>query len=218
MYLSQPPQKSPGPSSIELSMAMLDTEGHSIGAVSAILNPAYLATIVRAALYAPDMHGAITDENGSRILEVGAEPAPDRVFAQHRRSGESLTVLTGSTASGAERMVVQRTMLLRGLGLDKSLVIGVSRNVGQMALAWHGMAWACGYALGFSGLASALGLSWLQRRRSQLETQAQARAEGLATAALRVDMAPAGRSTRAPARCWATPMTNSTARRASGAP
>jgi diguanylate cyclase (GGDEF)-like protein/PAS domain S-box-containing protein len=187
LYLSQPQQKSPAPSNIELSMAMLDSDGHNAGAVSAILSPAYLANILRAALYAPDMNGAITDENGSRILEVGAEPAPDLLFARHGQSGESLTVMTGG-----ERLVVQRTMLLRGAGLDKSLVIGMSRDVGRMALAWNGMAWACGCALGLSGLAGALGLIWLQRRRAELESLAQARAETLATTALRVDMALAG--------------------------
>jgi diguanylate cyclase (GGDEF)-like protein len=177
LYLSQPYENTPGVFNIKLSMAVIDAEGHNDGAVSAIINPEYFDAVMRSALYTPDMNSAITEDSGRRILFVPADPAamrstditPDPFFAWHQRSGRSDTVLDGVTAAGEPRLVVQRTMLLRGLGLDKTLVVSLGRNQDVIAAGWQRMAWSSGLAWLVFGLTASGALALLQHRRLALE-------------------------------------------------
>ncbi|NVM77163.1 diguanylate cyclase (GGDEF)-like protein/PAS domain S-box-containing protein [Duganella sp. SG902] len=197
LYLSQPYENTPGVFNIKLSMAVMGADGANNGAVSAILNPEYFDAVMRSALYAPDMNSAITEDSGRRILFVPADPAamrgtgaaPDPFFARHQRSGHAETVLEGATASGERRLVVQRTMRLRGLGLDKTLVVSLGRNQALIDAGWHSMAWTCGVAWLVFGLTSCGALVLVQRRRQVLEDLAAARANEQAAAAEKVELA-----------------------------
>ncbi|MYM24906.1 EAL domain-containing protein [Duganella sp. FT135W] len=197
MYLSQPYENTPGVFNIKLSMAVIGANGANDGAVSAILNPEYFDAVMRSALYAPDMNSAITEDSGRRILFVPADPAamrntsavPDPFFVRHQRSRHSETVLDGLAANGEQRLVVQRTMLLRGLGLDKTLVVSLGRNQALMAVGWHSMAWTCGVAWLMFGLTSSGTLALVQRRRGMLEDLAEVRANEQAVAAEKVELA-----------------------------
>jgi diguanylate cyclase (GGDEF)-like protein/PAS domain S-box-containing protein len=197
LYLSQPYENTPGVFNIKLSMAVIGADGANNGAVSAILNPEYFDAVMRSALYAPDMNSAITEDSGRRILFVPADPAamrnasaaPDPFFVRHQHSRRSETVLDGLSASGEQRLVVQRTMLLRGLGLDKTLVVSLGRNHALMAAAWHSMAWTCGVAWLVFGLTSSGALLLVQRRRRVLEDLAEERAHEQEVAAERVELA-----------------------------
>jgi diguanylate cyclase (GGDEF)-like protein/PAS domain S-box-containing protein len=192
LYLSQPYENTPGVFNIKLSMAVAGG-----GAVSAILNPDYFDAVMRSALYAPDMNSAITEDGGRRILFVPADPAAlrragaaaDPFFARHHASGRVETVLDGATAAGEPRLVVQRTMQPRDLGLDKTLVISLGRNPAAIAAGWHHLAWTCGLAwLAFSlGASGALAL--VQRRRQVLDDLAAARADEQNAAAEKVELA-----------------------------
>jgi diguanylate cyclase (GGDEF)-like protein/PAS domain S-box-containing protein len=197
LYLSQPYENTPGVFNIKLSMAVIDAEGHNDGAVSAIINPEYFDAVMRSALYTPDMNSAITEDGGRRILFVPADPAamrvtdavPDPFFAWHQRSGRTDTVLDGVTASGEPRLVVQRTMLLRGLGLDKTLVVSLGRNRNVIAAGWQRMAWTSGLAWLVFGLTASGALALVQRRRLVLDDLAAARADEQASAAEKVELA-----------------------------
>jgi diguanylate cyclase (GGDEF)-like protein/PAS domain S-box-containing protein len=197
LYLSQPYENTPGVFNIKLSMAVIGANGANDGAVSAILNPEYFDAVMRSALYAPDMNSAITEDSGRRILFVPADPtamrntsaAPDPFFVRHQRSRRAETVLDGPSVSGEQRLVVQRTMLLRGLGLDKTLVVSLGRNQALMAAGWHSMAWTCGVAWLMFGLTSSGALLLVQRRRRVLEDLAEARANEQAAAAEKVELA-----------------------------
>jgi diguanylate cyclase (GGDEF)-like protein len=177
LYLSQPYENTPGVFNIKLSMAVVDAEGRNDGAVSAIINPEYFDAVMRSALYTPDMNSAITEDSGRRILFVPADPvamrekdiAPDPFFAWHQRSGHTDTVLDGVTAGGEPRLVVQRTMLLRGLGLDKTLVVSLGRNQDVIAAGWQRMAWSSGLAWLVFGLTASGALALVQHRRLVLE-------------------------------------------------
>jgi diguanylate cyclase (GGDEF)-like protein/PAS domain S-box-containing protein len=196
MYLSQPYENTPGVFNIKLSLPFIGADGSNAGAVSAILNPSYFDTVMRSALYAPDMNSAITEEGGRRILYVPADPAAMRVsaasdafFLRHLSSGKQQTVLDGRGADGEQHLVAQRTMLLRELGLDKVLVISLGRQQAWIDAGWHELAWTCGLAWLLLGVAGAGGLTLAQRRRRVLEEMAQARETERAVAAERVELA-----------------------------
>jgi diguanylate cyclase (GGDEF)-like protein/PAS domain S-box-containing protein len=197
LYLSQPYENTPGVFNIKLSLALIGPDGANNGAVSAILNPEYFDAVMRSALYAPDMNSAITENSGRRILFVPADPAamrstsaaPDPFFVRHQGSRRSETVLEGSAANGEQRLVVQRTMQLRGLGLDKTLVVSLGRNQALIAAGWHSMAWTCGVAWLVFGLTSSGALILVQRRRQVLEDLASARDDEQAAAAEKVELA-----------------------------
>jgi diguanylate cyclase (GGDEF)-like protein/PAS domain S-box-containing protein len=197
LYLSQPYENTPGVFNIKLSMAVIDADGANNGAVSAILNPEYFDAVMRSALYAPDMNSAITEDSGRRILFVPADPAamrntsavPDPFFVRHQNSRSQETVLDGATASGEQRLVVQRTMLLRGLGLDKTLVVSLGRNQAVISAGWHNMAWTCSVSWLVFGLMSSGALILVQRRRKILEDLAAVREDEQAAAAEKVELA-----------------------------
>ncbi|NGZ83674.1 bifunctional diguanylate cyclase/phosphodiesterase [Duganella aceris] len=197
LYLSQPYENTPGVFNLKLSMAVVTADGGNNGAVSAILNPEYFDAVMRSALYAPDMNSAITEDSGRRILFVPADPAamrntaaaPDPFFVRHRGSGRTDTVLEGAAVNGERRLVVQRTMLLSGLGLDKTLVVSLGRNQAVINMGWHSMAWTCGLAWLLFGVMSSSALVLVQRRRSVLEDLETARAEEQAAAAEKIELA-----------------------------
>jgi diguanylate cyclase (GGDEF)-like protein/PAS domain S-box-containing protein len=191
LYLSQPYENTPGVFNLKLSLAMVDGAGHNAGAVSAILNPEYFDAVMRSALYAPDMSSAITDGSGHRILYVPANPAAmradgaaDLFFRYHLHSALPLTVLGGD-----HRLVVQRTMALRELGLDKALVVSLTRSQDKIEAGWHNLAWIAGMAWLLTGVAGAGGLALAQRRRMALEQLALEGEEERAAAAERVELA-----------------------------
>ena len=196
LYLSQPYENTPGVFNLKLSLARMDGDGKVDGAASAILNPEYFDAVMRSALYAPDMNSAITEDGGRRILYVPADPAamrargaPDPLFLRHQQSGRMLTVLEGEAAGGEQRLVVQRTMRLRSLGLDKTLVISLSRSTARIEAGWHSLAWTSALAWLLTGVIGAVGLLLAQRRRLALEQLAQVRNEERAAAAERVELA-----------------------------
>jgi diguanylate cyclase (GGDEF)-like protein/PAS domain S-box-containing protein len=197
LYLSQPYENTPGVFNLKLSMALVNADGSNNGAVSAILNPEYFDAVMRSALYAPDMNSAITGDDGRRILFVPADPAamrnaaaaPDPFFIRHRRSGRTDTVMDGLAVNGERRLLVQRTMLLNGLGLDKTLVVSLGRSQPVIDQGWHSMAWTCGLAWLLFGLTASGVLLLVQRRRQVLEDLAAARAGEQAAAAEKVELA-----------------------------
>ena len=71
-----------------------------------------------------------------------------------------LTVLEGDAAGGEQRLVVQRTMRLHSLGLDKTLVISLSRSTARIEAGWHSLAWTSALAWLLTGVIGAVGLPW----------------------------------------------------------
>jgi diguanylate cyclase (GGDEF)-like protein/PAS domain S-box-containing protein len=196
LYLSQPYENTPGVFNLKLSLALVNADGGNNGAISAILNPEYFDAVMRSALYAPDMNSAITGDDGRRILFVPADPAamrnaaaPDPFFIRHRRGGRADTVMDGVAVNGERRLLVQRTMLLNGLGLDKTLVVSLGRSQAVIDQGWHSMAWTCGLAWLLFGLTSSGVLLLVQRRRQVLEDLAMARAGEQARAAEKIELA-----------------------------
>ncbi|MGV7206539.1 EAL domain-containing protein [Oxalobacteraceae bacterium A2-2] len=196
LYLSQPYENTPGVFNIKLSLAILDAAGHNDGAVSAILNPEYFDAVMRSAMYANDMNSSITENGGRRILYVPADPGAMRAdassepfFRRHQQSGLMLTVLAGADRNGEQRLVVQRTMQMGELGLDKTLVVSLSRSQARIEAGWHGLAVVAGMAWALTGAVGAIGLWLAQRRRMALEGLALEQEAERAAAAERVELA-----------------------------
>ena len=202
LYLSDPFEAQPDRFDLKVAMSLSPLDGCGRGAVVAILNPEYFDAVMRSALYASDMTISISDPSGRRLLYVPPDPAEmravpahaDPLLAAHRAGGRLVTVQRARDASGTERLVVQRSMRLADLGLERTLVIGLSRNADLIGMGWRRVALAslAGWALFWLACATALLLA--QRRRGALERLARSAEAERMEAAERVDLALAGAS------------------------
>jgi diguanylate cyclase (GGDEF)-like protein/PAS domain S-box-containing protein len=195
VYLLQPKQVTPGVFNVKMAMPLPPPAG---GAVVASLDPGYFNRVMQSVLYAPDMRVAISEEGGRRVMFVpertrssstGYEPAQS-FFDKHVRSGQLVTVMEGrSVYTHDRRLVVQRSVLPDSTGLDRALVVKVSRNLDELLRPSRHLAWANGVAWLLLALASVTVLLTVQRRRrALLEWPAQRQAERVADAE-RVEMA-----------------------------
>ncbi len=197
LYMSLPYEVTPGVFNLKLSMAVTDASGAYAGSVSAVLNPAYLDAVMRSALYAPDMNSAITENGGRRMLYVPADPVAmrreaaiaDAFVRRHLDSHLAESVLAGTTAAGEQRLVVQRSMRLPGLRLDRALVVSLGRSQAVIDAGWQRLAWTCGLAWLLFGLTAGVSLGVLQRRRRLHDAAARAWSEAQDAAAQKVEAA-----------------------------
>jgi diguanylate cyclase (GGDEF)-like protein len=173
IYLSQPDEVAPGTFSVKLAMPLL---APARGAVIAVLSPAYFDVVMRSVLYTPDMRSAITQADGRRILfmphaqsDGSYRAAPNAFFARHLRSGQLETVMTGnSIISHAPRLVVQRSLLPDSTRLDHTLVVTVSRGLGDLLAASRRLALMYCLAWLMLTLSGTVILLHVQRRRREL--------------------------------------------------
>ena len=202
LYLSDPYEIQPNQFNLKVAMSLDAGDGCGHGAVAAILNPEYFDAVMRSALYAPDMTITITDLEGHRLLYVPPDPEvmragalhPDAMLAAHRASGERVSVRRGVGADGVDRLVVQRSMRVENLGMDRGLVVALARDASRINAGWHRLALVSTTAWTLFWSACAAALLFAQRRRAALERLARnAEAERAATAE-RVELALNGAS------------------------
>nr|WP_315250841.1 EAL domain-containing protein [uncultured Duganella sp.] len=197
LYMSLPYEITPGVLNLRLSLVVADAGGAYAGRVSAVLDPAYLDAVMRSALYASDMNSAITENGGRRILYVPADPVAmqratviaDTFVRRHLDSQLAESVLTGTTGAGERRLVVQRSMRLAGLQLDRALVVSLGRSQAVIDAGWHRLAWTCGLAWLVFGLTAGLSIGGLQRRRRVHDNAARVWTEAQQAAAQKVEAA-----------------------------
>ncbi|MCS0631896.1 EAL domain-containing protein [Telluria mixta] len=202
LYLSDPYELQPNQFNLKVAMSLDAGDGCGHGAVTAILNPEYFEAVMRSALYAPDMTITITDLDGHRLLYVPPDPEvmragalhPDTMLAAHRASGERVSVRRGTGLDGVDRLVVQRSMRVENLGMDRGLVVALARDAGRINAGWHRLALVSvtAWTLFWSACAAALLLA--QRRRAALERLARNAEAERAAAAERVELALNGAS------------------------
>jgi len=157
---------------ISVTRAILGPKGEFSGVVSATLDRQYFDVLLGSVLYAPDMRAVLVHWDGAAFVSipsrmVGVDLAkPGSFFSRHRESGQSETLMTGtSIVSGEKRMMASRTFERAGAPMDKRLVIQVSREVSAMYLPWRKQALAYGAFYGSIAAAAIFGLYLLQRRR-----------------------------------------------------
>ncbi len=95
-------------------------------------------------------------------------------FSCHLASGQAATAITGPATSGEMRMLAQRTLIAKGLPLDRPLVLTVSREMHALFASWKRQ--TAIYAVLYVVVAlTAIGvLLRLQRRREKLQRLADA--------------------------------------------
>jgi diguanylate cyclase (GGDEF)-like protein/PAS domain S-box-containing protein len=202
LYLSDPFEVQAGQFNLKVAMSLDAGDGCGHGAIAAILNPEYFDAVMRSALYAPDMTITITDLDGHRLLYVPPDPevmragAPhsDAMLAAHRAGGERVSVRRGTGTDGIDRLVVQRSMRVENLGMDRGLVVALARDAGRINAGWHRLALVSVAAWTLFWSACATALLFAQRRRAALERLARNAEADRAAAAERVELALNGAS------------------------
>ena len=204
MTVSDPYENAPGEFNIKVSMSQGLDNGCGRGAVSAILNPDYFDAVMRSALYAPDMYIAIADAGGQRLLYVPPDPAmmrrglpahlPERLAGRHRAGGEPVSVTRGQSDDGGEQLVVQRSMTLDGLQIDRELVIALGRDAAEVTRAWRRLALTCAIGWAAFWLTCCAGLLMAQARRRALQALERSAELDRIEAAERIELALNGAS------------------------
>ncbi len=189
LWLSPPVINAAGALAMNLAIAVPGPAGAPKGHIVATLDPEYFRVSLRAVLYAPDMWASVGHGDcGVLIFEPPRDKLlvtnvnlPGSLFRRHLDTGQVARVLSGRVAAtGEQRMMAQRTMQPGGLGLNKPMIIAVSRSLDAMYAPWRQQ--TLGYAvlyLLFVLLASGA-LVMLQRRQQtvlamQAEREAQER-------------------------------------------
>ena len=147
LYVSQPFPDEPGILNIKVSMLVPTVVGKPQQIVTAILDPGYFDVVMRSVLYAPDMRTMLSEQDGRPILRVSSEhaiparrPLPPAARLQQPLATGQPTFAQHFEATGQDRLLVQRTVEKTDAGLDRSLVIAVSRALSDLDRPWERLA------------------------------------------------------------------------------
>lgn len=136
-YLTAPHITPRGVVTMELVRALKDPSGHFNGMIVAGFSDSVFDTLLDSVHYADDVVSYLAHGDGmvyttmpeNRAVEGLTQASPESLFSQHRNSGNPSGVLSGMSNFGAtERTFAFRTIDLSTLGIDKPLVIAVSRE------------------------------------------------------------------------------------------
>ncbi|WP_435627442.1 sensor domain-containing diguanylate cyclase [Candidatus Ferrigenium straubiae] len=172
--------------------------GEFAGVITASLDPEYFKTLLSSVLYAPDMWDTVSHGDGKLFLLIpereGSQGidlnSPDTMFSRHRLSGQQASVLTGMVlVTNDFRMMALRTVQPSTLNMDKSLVVGASRNYDQIFVSWRRNALIKILLFGLIAMVSFAGLYTYQRYRRISERQAIEAAANLRLSAERLQLA-----------------------------
>lgn len=182
LYISSPFKNKLGEYVISVSRMIPSQQDAFNGVVTVTLDPGYFKTIMQSVLYAPDMWDSITHADGklfliqpSQEILYGTNMAkPGSFFSRHQASGQQASVLSGKFyATNETRLIVQRTVNSVDLHMDKSLVVGVSRDLSAVFAEWKkDVAVQLGLLL-LIHLVSIFSLYFYQRRQQVLQQQAR---------------------------------------------
>ncbi len=201
LYVSEPYTTTLKVFSLNLDKIWTDARGNFAGIVIATLDPDYFAVMLRSVLYAPDMRAALAHWDGKILMAMPQQPGtegknlavPGSMFSRHRDSGKTENLMTGIVYStGEERMMAIRTIAPQAIGMDKPLVLAVSREMGALLLPWRSTALLYGQMYGLLALLLLVSVYLSQRKQMALLALTKAREKETAEQAQRMDLALAG--------------------------
>lgn len=146
LYVTPPFKTLPGSWGIALVRVIQNSKGQFSGVVVATLNPEYFKVLLGSVQYAPDMWSALAHGDGLQFIMEPDRPGqqglnlakPGSFFTRHIQSGKKENVLSGTVYStGEQRLMALSTVQLAALGMDRPLVIAVSRDLVQLHAGWH---------------------------------------------------------------------------------
>lgn len=201
LYVSEPFTTRLNIYSLVLAKIWTDAHGNFAGIVTVTLDPEYFSVMLRSVLYAPDMRAALAHGDGKVLMAMPPNPAtegkslavPGSMFSRHRDSGQTESQMTGIVYStGENRMMAMRTIAPQGVGMDKPLVLAVSREMGALLLPWRSTAQLYSQMYGLLALLLLVSVYLLQRKQMALLELSRAREKETAEQAQRMDLALAG--------------------------
>ena len=146
LYMTPPFKTLPGTWGIALVRVIQNRQGQFSGVVVATLNPEYFKVLLGSVQYAPDMWSALAHGDGLQFIMEPDRPGqqgmnlakPGSFFTRHMESGKKENVLSGTVSStGEQRLMALSSVQLATLGMDRPLVIAVSRDLVQLHAGWH---------------------------------------------------------------------------------
>ena len=187
LYVAEPHVSAHGVASVALVRVLIGPAGEFAGIVEAALAPAYFNVVLDAVRYAPDMRALMIHANGRLFLNLPADDAilatdvsqPGSLFRRHLDGGAQSSVLRGRNLVGEDRLVALRTLHRTDLGMDRPLLVSVSRDAAAVFGPWREIALFRGAYFVALGLAAGFGLHFLQRQRRAREQLSAAHAAEL---------------------------------------
>lgn len=201
LYVSEPFTTRLNVFSLVLAKIWTDARSDFAGVVTVTLDPEYFSVMLRSVLYAPDMRAALAHGDGKILMAMPPNPGtegkslavPGSMFSRHRDSGQTESLMTGVVyATGEDRMMALRTISPQGVGMDKPLVLAVSRETGALLAPWRDTARLYGEMYGLLALLLLVAVYLLQRKQMALLALNQVRERETAEHAQRTDLALAG--------------------------
>ncbi len=143
LYVSPPFRSAEGVYSVNLSKAIVGSNGKFAGVATASLSPRYFETLTKTVLYAPDMQVSIVHSSGRLFVDahhnevaLGSDLSDETsLFSQHLAGGGDESTFEGATREG--RLTVLRTVAPLPLRMDSPLVLQLSRKSSAIDGAWH---------------------------------------------------------------------------------
>lgn len=183
LHLAPPFHTSLGVWAMLMVVSTADAQGRFTGIVSATLDPEYFRTLLTSVSYAPDFRASVVHGDGLLFINQPAVTAtrgtnlnrPGSMFERHLASGEDVTIFSGPMAlTGERRMLVQQTVRLPGVVMDKPIVIAISRDIDAIYAPWRkNVAVLAGLFL-LLAAGNVAGLARYQRRTRKLGDEASA--------------------------------------------
>ncbi|HCC54269.1 MAG TPA: hypothetical protein DEQ20_05000 [Desulfobulbaceae bacterium] len=131
---------------MSLSMTMYGPGGEIEGVVTASLDPEYFRTMLDSIRYADDMWLFVAHEDGEMFMTVPEKRVPTgkymdiqgTLFRQHNENGGRETIKIGKCPqTGANSMVVLKSIHPLEAQLDKGLVLSIHRPLQRILAGWH---------------------------------------------------------------------------------
>jgi diguanylate cyclase (GGDEF)-like protein/PAS domain S-box-containing protein len=174
LHVSPPFKTSFGVISLSLSKAIVGNDGQFSGMIAAIVDPDYFNTLLDSVRYTPDVWSSLAHSDGQLFLMMPHRPEiqgmsldkPGSFRNRHLESQQIATVMTGTVyATGEDRMLALRTIQPSNVRLDKTLHVGVARDLKIIFSTWRKSAFRQGGLFGLVVLTASSGLFFYQRRR-----------------------------------------------------
>ena len=137
LYISPPFMSRQKDSVMTVAKIISSRDGKFGGLVVAFLDPAYFMSMFKSVMYAPDVWGMVVHGDGDALLNYPPRQDSDNVnlnrpgtfFKRHIDSGRQSSVLTGTVyTTGEQRVMALNSVDVPSLHMDKSIVIGLSRD------------------------------------------------------------------------------------------